>query len=131
MASHIGPNEEQVPKTKPVRARHETLYARLSPEDTTRARTRAAHYGLTMAAYLTTLVRGDTPLPIPASHARLGACIVDAIAALDRPAPDTAAAITQLREAQRLGAEFARAYLPAFDESHALDEPERTTDGDR
>jgi hypothetical protein len=86
---------------------------------------------MTMAEYLTLLVRGDTPLPIPASHARIGGCILDAIAVLDQPEPDAAAAIAHLREAQRLGAEFARGYLPAFDAAHALDELERSTDADR
>jgi hypothetical protein len=115
-------------KKPPVRARHETLYARLSPEDTERARNRAAHFGMTMADYLTALVRGDEPFPIPASHVRLGGCVVDAIAVLSRPEPDVATAIRLLREAQRLGAEFERAYLPAFDAAHAHDEPEQSTD---
>ncbi len=115
-------------KKNPVRAPHETLYARLSPEDAARARNRAEHFGMTIADYLTALVRGDTPFPIPASHVRLGGCVVDAIGVLSRPEPDAAAAIRLLREAQRLGAEFERAYLPAFDASHADDEPEQSTD---
>jgi hypothetical protein len=116
-----------VSKKPPVRARHETLYARLSPEDTERARNRAAHFGMTMADYLTALVRGDEPFPIPASHIRMGGCIVDAIAVLRQTEPDIAAAIRLLREAQRLGVEFERAFLPAFDASHAGDEPEQST----
>jgi hypothetical protein len=114
-------------KKVPVRAPHETLYARLSPEDTERAKLRAAFLGQTMTEYIGSLIRGDKPFPIPASHARLGACVLDAIAALQRPEPDVASAIKSLREAQRLGAEFARAHLPAFDASHADDEPERLT----
>lgn len=112
---------------KPVRTQHETLYARLSPKDAERARSRAAHFGMTMADYLTALVRGDEPFPIPASHIRMGGCIVDAIAALRQTEPDIADAIRLLREAQRLGMEFERAFLPAFDASHADDEPEQST----
>ena len=120
-----------MPPRKPVRAPHETLYVRLAPADAARARAQAAHAGKSMGDYIAARIRDDALLPMPPSQARLGGCILDAIAALEQPAPDTAAAIASLREAQRLGAEFARAYLPAFDEMHALDDPERTTDGDR
>jgi Flp pilus assembly protein TadB len=116
---------------KPVRTQHETLYARLSPEDAERARSRAAHFGMTMADYLTALVRGDEPFPIPASHIRMGGCIVDAIAVLRQTEPDVEGAIRLLREAQRLGVEFERAFLPAFDGSHAADEAEQSTDARR
>jgi hypothetical protein len=72
---------------------------------------------------MTSLIRGEKRFPIPASHARMGGCILDAIWALEQPTPNVAEAIRLLRQAQALGVEFARAQLPAFDASHALDDP--------
>ncbi len=48
---------------------------------------------------------------------------MDAARALEQPEPNVAEAVRLLREAQRFGAEFARAQLPAFNASHALDMP--------
>jgi hypothetical protein len=110
-------------KRKPQRAPHDQLTLLLSPEDGARARGAAADYGMTLTEYVATLIRGEQRFPVPASHARLGGCILDAVWALEQPEPNVAEAVRLLREAQRFGAEFARAQLPAFNASHTLDVP--------
>jgi hypothetical protein len=128
----------QPSRKPPVRSAADNIGIALSPAAGARARAAAAHYrseqgdkGGTISAYFEALVMGQEMFPIPASHASLGACVLDALAALGRPEPDVPEAIRLLREAQRLGAEFGRAYLPAFDAAHAADDPEQSTDGRR
>jgi hypothetical protein len=84
---------------------------------------------MTIAAYTRAVLLDEKLLPMPASHARLGACILGAISALATDESAQAAEATRLlREAQRLGAEFSLAYLAAFDAAHATDEPWTTPD---
>jgi hypothetical protein len=110
-------------ETKARRAVRSTTQVALSlkPVDAERFRTSAKHYGMSLAAYLVALVNGEQRVSFPSSHARIGACIVGAIAELQRPTPNPAGAIVLLREAQGLGVDFARNFLPAFDAMHTLD----------
>ncbi len=94
----------------------------LRPADAERFRASAKHYGMSLSSYLAALVNGEERFPLPSPHARIGACIVGAIADLQRPRANLAEVIAVLREAQALGVEFARAYLPAFDAMHTIDE---------
>ncbi len=91
----------------------------LKPEAAERFRLSAEHHGMSLASYLAALVSGEERLPIPSSHARIGGCIVDAIRELEQPAANLLTVVGFLREAQRLGVEFARAYLPAFEATHS------------
>ncbi len=113
----------QVLETKARRAVRSTAQVILSlkPVDAERFRVSAKHYGMSLSSYLAALVNGEQRIPLPSSHARIGACIVSAIAELQRPTPNSAGAIELLREAQALGVEFARGHLPAFDAMHTLD----------
>src|ERR1700680_3125432 len=98
-------------RRKPVRTPADYLHITLRPEDGARARAQAERFGMTLSAYIGALVRGDAPAPMPASFARLGGCIVEAIAALEQPSPEVPAAIGLLREAQGYGVAFTRELL--------------------
>jgi hypothetical protein len=110
-------------RRRPTRAPADNLGVALSPEAGARARAAASDYGMTLSRYIESLVLGEKRFPIPASHARLGGCLLDALWALEQPAPNVSEAVRQLRAAQALGAAFARDQLPAFDASHAVDVP--------
>jgi hypothetical protein len=103
---------------KPVRSEHDHLHLLLTPEDGARARARAAHYGMSLAEYVTALVRGDKLAPMPGCFAQLGACIAEAIAALDKDAPtldDIDEARRLLSEARQHGASIALAWVPGYE----------------
>ncbi len=118
-------------ETKARRAVRSTkqIILSLKPAVAERFRASAQHYGMSLSSYLAALVNGEQLVPFPAAHARIGACVVNAIAELQQTRANPAGAIAMLREAQGLGAEFARAYLPAFDATRTLeglwDSPDR------
>jgi hypothetical protein len=110
-------------KKRPTRSPADNLGVALSPEAGARARAATANYGMTLSRYIESLVLGEQRIPLPASHARIGGCIMDALWALEQPEPNVAEAVRLLRTMQRLQVEFSLAYLPAFDKAHAADAP--------
>jgi hypothetical protein len=60
---------------KRVRAQTYNIYLELNPADGKHARDMAARYGMTITAYFTALVGGETPAPMPAAFAQLGNCV--------------------------------------------------------
>lgn len=111
-------------RRKPVRAPADTPHVSFSLADGALARRRAEQSGLTLGAYFAALLHGATPPVMPASFARLGTCVVEALHALENEtSPAALEAVRLLREAQGHGAAIARGWLPAFEEAHAADEP--------
>jgi hypothetical protein len=103
-------------KKPPTRSPHDTFHLMLSPADGERVRTMASRYGMTIVEYFTTLVRGETPAaPMPAAFSQLGACVSDALAALQKPTPDIAEAVHLLGKAKRHGAAVAMTWVPGYD----------------
>jgi hypothetical protein len=112
---------------KPVRTEHDHLHLLLTPEDGARARARAAHYGMSLRDYATALIRGDKPTPMPGAFAQLGACISEAIAALDKdaPTPDDIDEVRRLlSEARQHGASIALAWVPGYEAAVAARDEE-------
>lgn len=108
-------NAHAVTARKRLRAQTDNLYLALAPEDGERARANAARCGMSLTAYMTALVRGNELAPMPAAFSQLGACVSEALAALDRKPID----ITEMRRlltlARRYGAEIGREWLlPAY-----------------
>ena len=65
---------------KRVRAQTDNIYLELNPADGKHARDIAARYGMTITAYFTALVGGETPAPMPPAFAQLGNYVSGAIA---------------------------------------------------
>jgi hypothetical protein len=102
-----------MPKTTPNRAPHDRIQLMPSPEDGERIRSKAARYGMSLTDYVTALVRGETLTPMPAAFSQLGACISNAIAALDRE--DMPEVRRLLTLARKHGADVGREWLlPAY-----------------
>ena len=109
----------------PVRSPHDTFHLMLKPEDGQRVRNAVSRYGMTIVDYFTTLVRGEAmPAPMPAAFSQLGACVTEALAALQKPTPDVAAALLLLEKAKRHGAAIALTWVPGYDAAVALREGE-------
>src|SRR5664280_871327 len=83
----------------------------LKPDDAERFRASAKTLrdeSFRLPNYLAAPLNGEELLPIPPTHARIGNCIVSAIAELQRPSANLPGAIALLCEAQGFGVEFAR-----------------------
>jgi hypothetical protein len=118
---------------KVTRAPHDAVSFRLAPGDGARLRERAKHYQCkTLSEYVTLLVTGRPLAPMPVDFARLGACVTQALAALNEPTPDVREAARLLYDAQSYGAAVARVWHAECQEARGLDdEPWRATDDGR
>jgi hypothetical protein len=107
--------EQRAPRTMVTSTRGGIAVSSATVSDAWRdgkhARDMAARYGMTITAYFTALVRGETPAPMPAAFAQLGNCVSGAIAVLDCDPPDTDEAKRLLTAARAHGAQLGREWL--------------------